>query len=203
MKPSRSDITGVVLAGGRGRRMGGVDKGLMPFRGQPLALWALHALEGIADTVLISANRHREVYETLGYPVIADLTDSFDGPLAGVLSAMRSAETAYVMVVPCDSPGLNVELLTRLLAALGTAGTNIAVADDGQRLHPVVMLAESRLADDLEAYLMRGNRRVDAWVKMHAWVAADFSDCPEVLLNINTPEEMSSLQGGYLHPMAD
>lgn len=183
--------------------MGGADKGLMPFRGQPLALWALRALEGIADTVLISANRHREVYETLGYPVIADLTDSFDGPLAGVLSAMRSAKTAYVMVVPCDSPGLTAELLTRLLVALGAAGTAIAVAHDGQRVHPVVMLAELRLADDLEAYLKRGKRRVDAWVRMHAWAAADFSDCPEVLLNINTLDEMSSLQGGNLYPMAD
>jgi molybdopterin-guanine dinucleotide biosynthesis protein A len=192
-------VTGVVLAGGRGRRMGGADKGLLPWRGQPLVCHALEALRGVAATLLINANRNPALYRDFGYPVISDLTDGFAGPLAGLLSAMRATATPYVLTVPCDTPLLTAELLARLVKRLGETNASIAVAHDGERLHPVVMLAATCLADDLEAYLARGERKVENWIRRHAWLAVDFSDRPEVLANINTPEELERLErkGGF------
>ena len=190
---TRADITGVVLAGGRGRRMGGVDKGLLPFRGKPLVCHALETLAEVAGQVLVNANRNLNIYASLGYRVVPDLNDHFDGPLAGLLSAMRAASTPCLLMVPCDVPLLDASLLTRLVAGLGNRDTAIAVAHDGKRLHPVVMLVKTRLADDLEAYLAGGQRQVEAWIRRHPWIAIDFSDCPESLVNINTREELVSL----------
>jgi molybdopterin-guanine dinucleotide biosynthesis protein A len=191
----RAKITGVVLAGGRGRRMGGADKGLIPLRGRPLAAYALDALAAVAGPVLVSANRNLEAYARLGHPVVADLSDGFDGPLAGLLSAMRAADTPYVLTVPCDSPLASGPLLERLPAALREAGAEICAAHDGERLHPVFLLAERRLADDLAAYLAAGGRRVEAWLRRHRLALADFSDRPELFANVNTPEELAELAG--------
>lgn len=187
-------ITGVVLAGGQGRRMGGVDKGLLPWRGEPLVCHALEALRGVAATLLINANRNSALYRDFGYRVIPDLNEGFAGPLAGLLSAMRATATPYVLTVPCDTPLLTTEVLARLVERLGETNASIAVAHDGEHPHPVVMLAATRLADDLEAYLASGERRVESWIRRHAWVAADCSDHPEALANINTREELDRLE---------
>jgi molybdopterin-guanine dinucleotide biosynthesis protein A len=193
---SRADITGVVLAGGRGRRMGRADKGLLLFRGKPLVCHALEVLNEIADTVFINANRNAEIYAALGYPVLPDPNGDFEGPLAGVLSAMRAAATPYVLTVPCDAPLLDANLLSRLVDTKMNRCAAVAVAHDGERLHPVVMLAESRLADDLEAYLAGGQRKVESWIRGLPWTPVDFSDRPGVFININTPEELDRLEGG-------
>lgn len=187
----RAKITGVVLAGGRGRRMGGEDKGLIPFRGRPLAVYALEALEAVAGRIVVNANRNREAYARLGYPVVADRTDSFDGPLAGLLSAMRAAETPYVLTVPCDAPLAGGAVLERLLAVSRKTSAELCVAHDGARLHPVFLLAERRLADDLESYLAEGQRKLETWLYRHQLALADFSDRPEVFANINTREELA------------
>lgn len=191
---SRADITGVVLAGGRGRRMGGEDKGLLPFRGKPLVCHALDILNAVAGDVLINANRNLCTYADLGYWVVPDLGGHFDGPLAGLLSAMRAAKTPYVLTVPCDAPLLDARLLARLVAGMAHQDAAIAVAHDGERLHPVVMLAKNCLADDLEAYLATGQRQVEAWIRRHPWTCVDFSDCPESLANLNTREELTRLE---------
>lgn len=189
----RAAITGVVLTGGRGQRMGGADKGLLPFRGQPLVGHLLAALREVTACQLISANRNLADYETLGCPVIRDAGPAFAGPLAGILATLRSAWTPYVLTVPCDTPLLTGALLKRLLRAASTSGAAIVVAGDGARLHPVIMLAETRLADDLAACLAAGERKVESWMRRHSWATADFSDRPGALANLNTPEDLARL----------
>lgn len=191
MADERAKITGVVLAGGKARRMGGVDKGLMPFRGHPLAVYALDALRQIADTVLINANRNLDKYARFGYPVISDLSDTFDGPLAGLLSAMRSAQTDYVLTIPCDCPLIDGALLGRLYMGLIAEGAEICSAHDGERLHPVFLIAECGLADDLAGYLASDQRKVETWLKSRRLAVADFSDHPELFFNINSPRELN------------
>ena len=193
--PNPAAITGVVLAGGRAQRMGGANKGLLTFRGRPLVSHALDALGGVVGTRLISANRNLEAYARLGFPVIQDASENFDGPLAGLLSAMRMAATSYVLTVPCDAPLLTGSLLQRLAVRVFDSGAEIAVAEDGERLHPVVMLAETRLTDDLQAYLNAGERKVQHWIRRHRWVSVDFSDAAGALANINTPDELARLEG--------
>ncbi|CAL1241303.1 molybdenum cofactor guanylyltransferase MobA [Candidatus Methylocalor cossyra] len=190
----RDAITGVVLAGGRAERMGGRDKGLLLFRGRPLVTYSLEALKAVAGRILINANRHRAAYAALGYPVVADRDQGFAGPLAGLLSAMRAAQSPYVLAVPCDAPLLEGRWLERLPAALAAAHAELCAAHDGHRLHPVVLLAERRLADDLEAYLDDGGRKVERWLARHKLALADFRDHPEVLANINTPEQLAQLE---------
>lgn len=194
MTPERTKITGVVLAGGRARRMGGSDKGLLNFKGRPLVSYALDALKSVAGTIFINANRNREVYVAFGYPVIADQTGAFDGPLAGLLSAMRWARTPYVLTVPCDSPLIEGILLERLVQTLRAEDAEICAAYDGERLHPVFLIAECRLASSLEAYLASGQRKVDLWLNQHKLALADYSDHPELFANVNTPEELAALE---------
>ncbi|MFZ4700228.1 MAG: molybdenum cofactor guanylyltransferase MobA [Candidatus Methylumidiphilus sp.] len=187
MTDERTKITGVVLAGGRARRMGGEDKGLMLYRGCPLVSYALNALQQVAGT-----NRNREEYARFGYPVIPDLTDTFDGPLAGLLSAMRSAQTEYVLTVPCDCPQVDGLLLGRLYDTLIAGQADICTAFDGERLHPVFLIAECRLADDLADYLASGQRKVETWLRSHKLALADCSDHTEFFFNINTREELTN-----------
>lgn len=194
MIPDRTKITGVVLAGGRARRMGGEDKGLIPFRGRPLVTFALDALASVAGRILVNANRNRDMYASFGYPVVADLTDSFDGPLAGLLSAMQAAETPYVLTVPCDSPLVTGRLLMRLCGAMQESKAELCAAHDGARLQPVFLLAERRLAADLEAYLASGERKMETWLRRHKLALADFSDHPELFANANTREELAELE---------
>jgi molybdopterin-guanine dinucleotide biosynthesis protein A len=192
MTDERAKITGVVLAGGRGRRMGGEDKGLMFYQGRPLVASALDALRLATGTVLINANRNVQEYARLGHPVICDLTNSFDGPLAGLLSALRSAQTDYVLTVPCDCPLVDGALLGRLYRRLMATGAEVCVAHDGERIQPLFLLVERRLAGDLAAYLQSGQRKVESWLRSHPLALADYSDHPELFVNINTREELST-----------
>jgi molybdopterin-guanine dinucleotide biosynthesis protein A len=197
MQPEASSITGVVLAGGKARRMGGVDKGLILFRGQPLVAYALEALRVVASRIVINANRNRERYTKFGFPVVADATDTFEGPLAGLLCAMRFAETPYVMAVPCDSPMMTGGLLRRLADRLSDCQAEVCVAHDGERLHPVFLLAERSLVQSLEAYLASGGRKIDLWLADRRLALADYSDHPELFVNVNTPEDLATLEGQW------
>ena len=194
MTVERSKITGVVLAGGRARRMGGEDKGLMHYHGRPLVSYSLDALRQVSDIILINANRNLEDYAHFGYRVITDLNDNFDGPLAGLLSAMRSAQTQYVLTVPCDCPCIDGLLLGRLYDNLLAEQAEICTATDGERLHPVFLMADCRLADDLAAYLASGQRKMQTWLKSTKLALADYSDCPELFVNINTIEELTKME---------
>jgi molybdenum cofactor guanylyltransferase len=185
----KSSITALVLAGGMGRRMGGRDKGLLPF-GDRLLIG--HILDGIAPQVagvLINANRHADDYAQFGYPVVADPIDGFQGPLAGFLAGLGQTATDYVLTLPCDGPHILPDLAGRLASALNGAGADIAVAHDGERLQPVYALMHRDVLPSLQRALAAGERKIDRWYPLNEWVTADFSDCPQQFRNFNTPEE--------------
>ncbi|WP_238984351.1 molybdenum cofactor guanylyltransferase MobA [Billgrantia kenyensis] len=186
------DVTALILAGGQGRRMGGCDKGLEPLAGLPLVGHVQACLRGRVADLLISANRHLEDYRGRGVRVVPDLQEGYQGPLMGIYSGLRTASTPWVLVVPCDTPVLPHDLVVRMAAGIGDH--RIAVAHDGVRLHPVVLLLERSLADDLHAALVMGERKVGRWIERHAWTPVDFSDCPECFVNLNTEEEKRDLE---------
>lgn len=189
----QNTVCGVVLAGGMGRRMQHQDKGLVLFKNKPLVSYAIAAMQPLVDELLISANRNLDQYRRFGHPVIDDASDRFDGPLAGILSAMRATDAGVLIVMPCDSPMIQTRHLRRLLAAFDEAG-NIAVAFDGERLHPVVMALKSHLRDDLQQYLATGQRKLQIWLKRHQFVQVDFSAEPEIFVNLNTIADLAGLE---------
>lgn len=194
MNDLRIKITGVVLAGGLARRMGGGDKGLIPFAGKPLIAHALSAIARVSDEVLINANRNLEQYREFGYPVVSDDTQSFDGPLAGILSAMTVAKGNYLLTVPCDSPLIDAAILKRMIATMEQEPVDCLVAEDGERMHPVVLLMDCALKDKLKSYLQRGERKIDRFFMQYRFKSVDFSDRPEVFRNVNTREELAELE---------
>ena len=191
---ARDQVTGVVLAGGRATRMGGVDKGLVPINGRPMIAWVIDALRPQVAEVLINANRNHDRYGEFGCPVIDDGDSEFRGPLAGIASAMRVARTPWVAVVPCDSPLLDGELVARLHAAAVSSGSPVSAAHDGRRLQPVFALLARDLLDDLAGYLDDGERKIDRWYARHGFESVDCSDMAESFANINAPEDKRSLE---------
>ncbi|MDZ7749259.1 MAG: molybdenum cofactor guanylyltransferase MobA [Halofilum sp. (in: g-proteobacteria)] len=191
-------MTGVLLAGGRARRMGGTDKGLIDLAGRPLAAHALARLVPQVGRVVINANRNRAAYGELGAEVVPDSLAGYLGPLAGLLAGMETARTPWVVTAPCDSPFVPVDLVARLEAARAGAGARIAVAHDGERRQPVFLLAETALAPDLRAWLGDGGRKIDQWFARHAVADADFRDLPEAFRNINTPQERAAVEAELL-----
>ncbi|PPD22456.1 MAG: molybdenum cofactor guanylyltransferase [Methylomonas sp.] len=189
----RNKVSGVVLAGGRGRRMDGADKGLVMLNGRPLVRYAIDALVPLVDELFISANRNRLDYQGFGYPVIDDGNDDFDGPLAGILAALQMTQAEYLLVVPCDSPLLTKVHLQRLLNVLDEQNT-IAVAFDGERLHPVILALKTGIKDDLAAYLASGERKLQRWIERHAFIRVDFSDVAPAFTNINSAAELAALE---------
>jgi molybdopterin-guanine dinucleotide biosynthesis protein A len=183
------EITALVLAGGKSRRMGGKDKGLLPFGDGLLVERVIARVQPQVGAVLISANRNREIYARLGYPVIADPLDGFQGPLAGFLAGLENMQTEYLLTLPCDGPYIVDDLAARLARGLIGADADIAVAHDGNRLQPVYALLHRRVAADLRLALEEGERKIDRWYPRNHWVSVDFSDVPRQFSNINTPED--------------
>lgn len=191
----RQEITGVVLAGGRARRMGGEDKGLVQVNGEPMVVHALRGLAPQVGALLVNANRNRERYAALGdCDVVADADGDFAGPLAGMASAMERAGTRYILTVPCDSPLLAPDLGERLFAALTAADAEVSVAHDGDRLQPVFALLDCALRESIMDYLASGGRKIDTWYAERRLALGDLEDCPDMFLNINTPEERDLLE---------
>lgn len=184
-------VTGVVLAGGAGRRMGGADKGLLLLGGRPLAQIALDRLRPQVQRLAVSANRNRDAYAAMGVPVIPDGLEGFQGPLAGLLAALESAETPLVACVPCDAPGFPADLVVRLREAMGMRA-DAAYAVAAGRSHPVFCLVRSRLAASLRAHLSRGGRRVEKWLRGEGAVAADFGRRDDLFRNLNTPGDLAA-----------
>jgi molybdopterin-guanine dinucleotide biosynthesis protein A len=193
--PIRDQVTAVVLAGGKARRMGGEDKGLVEIAGRPMVSFVIDAMRPQVSGVVLNANRNQARYGEFGCPVIADRDQDYRGPLAGIARGMEFAATRYVVVVPCDSPLVADDLVCRLHAALSAAGTPIAAAHDGDRLQPVFALLECSLCDDLNRYLAGGGRKIDRWYDACGYATADCSDAPDTFLNINTPADMRALEG--------
>jgi len=176
-------VTGLILAGGEGRRVGGADKGLLDFRGQPLVAHALERLAPQVDGMLISANRNLVAYRAFGYPVLTDESTERQGPLAGIAAGLRACPTAWLAVVPCDCPHLPTDLVTRLMAGKGIAPMAIAATAEG--LQPTFMLCRRDLLPALEAALATGERKMRAWCAAQGAVAVGFPDA-QYFANLNT-----------------
>ena len=189
-----TEITVVILAGGRGRRMGGKDKGLVKFNGSPLIKHVLSAVSTQAGQLIINANRNLEEYRRYGFPVVSDTMADYQGPLAGFASSMAAANTDFIVTIPCDSPLPPADLVQRLVDALQDEDAELAVAHDGNRLQPVFALIKVSLLPSLQEFLRRGDRKIDLWYAQHKMAKADFSDIPETFLNINTPGDQQQLQ---------
>ena len=194
---TQKKVTGVILAGGLARRMNNQDKGLVLFKGQPMVSYAIAAMSAVADQTLINANRNIQEYQKFGFPVVSDLTDSFDGPLAGVLTAMYFAKTGLLLVMPCDSPLVKANHLQKLLTTRAEHDADVAVAVAGVRLHPVFLAIKSDLKQSLQDYLHSGQRKMESWLEQQKIVKADFSNEQEVFVNVNSLSELSGLEANY------
>ena len=192
--PGKHNVTAVILAGGKGRRMDGKDKGLVELANRPLIEYVIDVIKPQVETIILNANRNQEKYSHYGYPVIADELNDFQGPLAGFFSALKSTTTSHIVTLPCDGPLLPGDLVERLLFALNDKKADIAVAHDGERMQPVYSLIPKSLIASLNNFLGSGERKIDLWYKQHRIALADFSDCPQTFRNINTAEQRDSLQ---------
>lgn len=207
----RSEITGLVLAGGRGARMGGVDKGLQTFNGTPLALHALRRLAPQVGTMAVNANRHLSAYEAFGAPVWPDGLADHPGPLAGFLAGLEHCRTPFLLTVPCDTPLFPTDLASRLAAALASGDAELAMAsapeltDDGAapalRAQPVFCLLRiATLREGLDRFMEAGGRKVGAWTAQHRSVRVPFDhpgDSADAFLNANTLAELHALESRH------
>ncbi len=199
-------LTGLILAGGRGQRMGGIDKGLQPFCGRPMVQAVLERLRPQVDTVLVNANQNLERYAALGYPVLADLIDGHAGPLAGLQAGLawcaaagagatlRAVAPDALLTVPCDSPRLPTDLARRLAAPLADRAIDLSVAVAQGREQPVFALVRTGLAAHLQAFLEGGGRRIDAWYGTLRVARVSFDDEADAFANVNTLAELALLE---------
>ena len=194
---AKQDITGLILAGGRGSRMGGVDKGLQNHHGVPLAMHALMRLTSQVGEIMINANRNLGAYESMGVPVWPDTLADYAGPLAGFLTGLERCETPYLVTVPCDSPLFPEDLVARLAQALVEADAEIAMAathEDGVlQVQPVFCLMKSSVLESLVRFTHDGQRKIDKWTAQHRCVEVAFDDA-NAFANANTADELRRLQ---------
>jgi len=187
-------VCGLILAGGLGRRMGGVDKGLQALRGRPMVQWVLERLIPQVDEILINANQNLETYRAFGHPVIADTVQEADGgfagPLAGLHASLERCAQPLLACVPCDSPFLPADLVARLRAALEAENAQLAVARTGAQAHPVFALMRREVRAHLGEFLGRGGRKMDLWYATLAFTEVAFDDEVEAFSNINTRAEL-------------
>ena len=183
-------VTGVVLAGGQGRRMGGVDKGLQLLHGKPMVASVIARLAPQVDEILINANQNLAAYARFGHRVVPDAVGGFAGPLAGLHAGLSQASHALVLTVPCDSPFLPPDLFSRLDKELDD--NDLAVARTGDQPHPVFALVRKAVMQNLADFLSRGGRKIDAWYGTLKVVEVAFDDEADAFRNINTRAELDS-----------
>jgi molybdenum cofactor guanylyltransferase len=204
-------ITGLILAGGRGSRMGDVDKGLQVFVDRPMVAHVIARMAPQVNSLIINANRNEAVYREFGYPVIADDIDGFAGPLAGLHAGMMAciarSPTSLIATAPCDSPYLPLDLVARLHAAMRAADAQLAVAKTGDQAHPVFCLCRVSLEPHLRAFLASGQRKIDKWYASLKVAEVSFDDEADAFANINTLNELDALaalkQGECREPCHD
>ena len=188
-------ITGVILAGGRARRMGGQDKGLLSVDGQPMISYVIRALRPQVSELLVNANRHLDAYQALcACPVVSDALEGFAGPLAGMAVALQHATHDLILVVPCDSPLIGPDLAERLSAPVRAERADIAVASDGERMQPVFAVLRRDLLESLLAFLEGGGRKIDRWYPQHRVEEVAFTRQAGMFANINTPEDVRDVE---------
>lgn len=188
----------MILAGGRGTRMGSVDKGLKILRGKPMVQWVAERFGAQVDELLINANQNIDTYAGLGYRVIPDEIAGFAGPLAGLQRGLAEAAHELVATAPCDSPFLPLDLIARLRGALDRENAELAVARTGDQPHPVFCLCRRRVLPGLTDFLAGGGRKIDAWYARLNTVEVPFDDQPDAFSNVNTEAELKALEGGPL-----
>jgi len=196
MRIDKKNITAVILAGGKGRRLEGQDKGLVIYKDKALIKHVIERIQSQVGDIVINANRNQETYASYGYPTISDEMSNFQGPLAGFATAMKSVQTDYIVTLPCDGPSLPLDLVSRMFSKLNAfedASNCIAVAHDGEWLQPVHALIPVALIDSLEQFLANGDRKIDLWYAQHELVKVDFSDQPNAFFNINKKEQLGEL----------
>lgn len=191
-------ITGVILAGGRAERMGGRDKGLVLLAGEPLIAHSVRRLRPQVAEVLISANRNLELYQSLGCRVVCDADQEFRGPLAGILAALRAATTPYLLTAPCDSPLLPVDYAQRMWLTLEQKQATVSVAYGEECWQPMFALLPVGLCEALAVYLACGKGNVGRWLQRYQPAAVEFPGEPGLFRNVNTPEELASLETDWL-----
>ena len=196
MSEARRSITAVILAGGRGSRMGGVDKGLLAFNGQPLVEHAIERIAPQVHQVIINANRNLETYRAFGAQVFPDHDTEFSGPLSGFIVGLSHCKTPYLLTIPCDTPFFPLDVANRLLNELKTRKANIAIAAQAGQTHPVFCLIKKELLSDLVTFMHNGGRKIGAWAEAQKTVLVNFdlpSDDPLAFSNANTFEELATL----------
>lgn len=193
-KPETAKTTGVILAGGQGRRMGGIDKGLMLLHGTPLVALVLERFAPQVDEILINANQNLEAYGRFGHRVIPDEIGGYAGPLAGLQRGLAAASHPLVVTAPCDSPFLPGDLVVRLRAALDATQSQLAVAKTGNQPHPVFCLCRREVLPNLNAFLTAGGRKIDAWYASLRVIEVAFDDQPQAFNNINTIEDLRAAE---------
>ena len=187
-------ISAVILAGGLARRMGGADKGLQLWRGQPLFMHIYRRLASQTGFISINANRNHAEYSADGLTVFADRIAGFQGPLSGILTALERSETDFVLFVPCDCPFFPQNLLEKLKSAVVFHGVSIAYAHDGEREHPTFCLIARSLKDKLVDYLASGERRMLQFMRQNGAVSVDFSENKQAFTNINTLDDLTRFE---------
>ncbi len=187
-------FSGIILAGGRARRMGNQDKGLIDLAGRPMIEHVVQALRPQVSELLINANRNLTLYEQFGCQIVPDQVPDFAGPLAGIAAGLEQAHHELLLSVPCDGPWLPPDLGRRLFARLQAEQADLCVAHDGQRLQPVHGLFRRQLAADIRSFLAAGERKILLWLERHRTAIADFSDCPEAFVNLNTPAQRQQIE---------
>lgn len=186
-------VTGVILAGGRARRMNYQNKGLQLLHEQPLILYSFHALRPIVDDLIINANQNLDDYHAFGVPVISDLTQDFSGALAGILAAMNYSNADWLLILPCDAPFISTAQLQRLLSEHAESGADITVARTGEQIHSVFLVVKTSLQTSLEMYLANGNHKVRLWFEQHHTHFVDFGADARGFENINTLDELNAI----------
>jgi len=194
MVESSAAITGLILAGGKGSRMGGVDKGLQNFRGRRLVDHVYERLAPQVGGVVINANQNHDEYKSFGVRVVSDAIGGFAGPLAGFHAGLSVSKRPFLASVPCDSPFLPTDLIERLFARLDETGSELAVARTGEQPHPVFSLMRRGVLDHLAEFLKSGGRKIDAWYATLSVVEVAFDDEAEAFSNINTLEELAAFE---------
>jgi len=190
MSGTGEKVSGIVLAGGQGRRMGSVDKGLQLLHGKPMVAHVLARLAPQVSEVIINANQNLDAYAAFGCRVVPDAIGGFAGPLAGLHAGLGAASHALVLTAPCDSPFLPPDLFSRLKKQL--QGNDLAVAKTGDQPHPVFALVRTAVKKNLEDFLSSGGRKIDAWYSTLKVVEVPFDDEADAFRNINTREELNS-----------
>jgi molybdenum cofactor guanylyltransferase len=188
----RRQVTGLILAGGRGARMGGADKGLQRFLGKPLVGHIIERLAPQVGPLLISANRNVDTYATFGLPVLRDRTEGFAGPLAGLQAGLAAVGTPFLVTAPCDSPCLPLDLVARLIAPLVDGPALVTLAKAGGSRHPAFLACRSDVRAGLDRYLADGGRKVGDWCARLDALEVLFDDQPDAFANINTQEELET-----------